>query len=93
MNTFDCPKDCNENPGRKEKTKNAVMQEGKNKPMGEKMTMKGRDTKMETNNSGAVSYTHLRAHETLANLVCHCFQTLPWPVSYTHLTLPTTERV
>lgn len=52
MNTFNCPKDCNDNPGRKEKTKNAVMQEGKNKPMGEKMTMKGRDTKMETNNSG-----------------------------------------
>jgi len=52
MNTFICPKDCNEDKGRKEKTKNAVMQEGKNKPMGEKMTMKGRDTKMETNNSG-----------------------------------------
>ena len=51
-NTFVCPKDCNEDKGRKEKTKNAVMQEGKNKPMGEKMTMKGRDTKMETNNSG-----------------------------------------
>ena len=51
-NTFVCPKDCNDNPGRKEKTKNAVMQEGKNKPMGEKMTMKGRDTKMATNNSG-----------------------------------------
>ena len=54
-NTFVCPKDCNDNPGRKEKTKNAVMQEGKNKPMGEKMTMKGRDTKMETNNSGEMS--------------------------------------
>jgi len=52
MNTFNCPKDCNDNPGRKEKTKNAVMQEGKNKPMGEKITMKGRDTKMGTNNSG-----------------------------------------
>lgn len=52
MNSFDCPKDCNEDKGRKEKTKNAVMQEGKNKPMGEKMTMKGRDTKMGTNNSG-----------------------------------------
>ena len=52
MNSFNCPKDCNENPGRKEKTKNAVMQEGKNKPMGEKMVMKGRDTKMGTNNSG-----------------------------------------
>ena len=54
MNTFDCPKDCNEDKGRKEKTKNAVMQEGKNKPMGEKMTMKGRDTKMATNNSGEI---------------------------------------
>jgi hypothetical protein len=52
MNTFNCPQDCNEDKGRKEKTKNAVMQEGKNKPMGEKMTMKGRDTKMATNNSG-----------------------------------------
>ena len=52
MNTFNCQNDCNDNPGLKEKTKNAVMQEGKNKPMGEKMTMKGRDTKMETNNSG-----------------------------------------
>ena len=52
MNTFNCPKDCNEDKGRKEKTKNAVMQEGKNKPMGEKMTMKGRDTKMATNKSG-----------------------------------------
>jgi len=54
MNTFNCPKDVNENPGRKEKTKNAVMQEGKNKPMGEKMAMKGRDTKMGTNNSGEI---------------------------------------
>lgn len=45
---------CNENSGRKEKIKNAVMQEGKNKPMGEKMTMKGRDTKMGTNNSGEI---------------------------------------
>lgn len=52
MNTFNCPKDCNEDKGRKEKTKNNVMQEGKNKPMGEKMAMKGRDTKMATNNSG-----------------------------------------
>ena len=52
MNSFTCPKDCNEHSGRKEKTKNAVMQEGKNKPMGEKMAMKGRDSKMGTNNSG-----------------------------------------
>jgi len=51
-NSFVCPPNCNDNSGRKEKTKNAVMQEGKNKPMGEKMTMKGRDTKMATNNSG-----------------------------------------
>lgn len=50
-NKFNCPMNCNENSGRKEKTKNAVMQEGKNKPMGEKMTMKGRDSKMGTNNS------------------------------------------
>jgi hypothetical protein len=54
MNSFNCPKDVNEDKGRKEKTKNAVMQEGKNKPMGEKMTMKGRDTKMGTNNSGEI---------------------------------------
>ena len=51
-NSFVCPPNCNDNSGRKEKTKNSVMQEGKNKPMGEKMTMKGRDTKMATNNSG-----------------------------------------
>jgi len=54
-NSFVCPPNCNDNSGRKEKTKNGVMQEGKNKPMGEKMTMKGRDTKMETNNSGEMS--------------------------------------
>jgi len=54
-NSFVCPPNCNDNSGRKEKTKNRVMQEGKNKPMGEKMTMKGRDTKMETNNSGEMS--------------------------------------
>jgi hypothetical protein len=54
MNSFNCPKDVNEDKGRKEMTKNAVMQEGKNKPMGEKMTMKGRDTKMATNNSGEI---------------------------------------
>ena len=52
MHTFTVMKNCNDKPGREEKTKNAVMQEGKNKPMGEKMTAKGRDTKMETNNSG-----------------------------------------
>jgi hypothetical protein len=39
MHTFTVMKSCNDKPGRKEKTKNAVMQEGKNKPMGEKMTM------------------------------------------------------
>ncbi len=53
-NTFNVPMHCNDKAGRKEKTKNAVMQEGKNKPMGEKMTMKGRDTKMGTNNSGEI---------------------------------------
>ena len=53
--SFVCPPNCNDNSGRKEKTKNSVMQEGKNKPMGEKMTMKGRDTKMQTNNSGEMS--------------------------------------
>jgi len=52
MHTFTVMKNCNDKRGRKEKTKNAVMQEGKNKPLGEKMTMKGKDTKMETNNSG-----------------------------------------
>lgn len=52
MNKFIVMKDCNDKPGRKEKTKNNVMQEGKNKPMGEKMTMTGKDTKMETNNAG-----------------------------------------
>ena len=35
----------------------------------------------------AVSYTHLRAHETKANLVCA--RAYAMPVSYTHLTLPT----
>lgn len=53
-NSFKVPSHCNDKGGRKEKTKNAVMQEGKNKPMGEKMTMKGRDTKMGTNNSGEI---------------------------------------
>jgi hypothetical protein len=53
-NNFKCPTHCNDNTGRKEKTKNAVMQEGKNKPMGEKMTMKGRDKNMGTNNSGEI---------------------------------------
>jgi len=31
-----------------------VSQAGKNKPMGEKMAMKGRDTKMGTNNYGKI---------------------------------------
>ena len=53
-NTFKVPSHCNDKAGRTEKTKNAVMQEGKNTPMGEKMTMKGRDTKMGTNNSGEI---------------------------------------
>jgi hypothetical protein len=54
MHKFAVMKECNDKPGRKEKTKNAVMQEGKNKPMGEKMTMKGRDKNMGTNNSGEI---------------------------------------
>jgi hypothetical protein len=53
MHTFTVMKNCNDKPGRKEKTKNAVMQEGKNKPLGRKDDhAKGKDTKMETNNSG-----------------------------------------
>ena len=36
----------------------------------------------------AVSYTHLRAHETLSDLVCRLQS-----VSYTHLTLPTNREV
>ena len=42
-----------------------------------------------------VSYTHLRAHETKANLVCRLLlekiwsELIPKAVSYTHLTLPT----
>ena len=51
-NTFKVPSHCNDKGGRKEPVKNAVEQAGKNKPMGEKMTMKGRDTKMGTNNYG-----------------------------------------
>jgi len=54
MNTFKCPTHCNDKSGRKEPVKNAVEQAGKNKPLGEKMTMKGRDTKMGTNNSGEI---------------------------------------
>jgi hypothetical protein len=34
MHTFTVMKNCNDKPGRKEKTKNNVMQEGKNKPHG-----------------------------------------------------------
>ena len=43
----------------------------------------------------AVSYTHLRAHETGRNLVCRCFgRNRPFvAVSYTHLTLPTSDLV
>jgi hypothetical protein len=53
-NTFKCPTHCNDKSGRKEPVKNAVEQAGKNKPMGEKMTMKGRDTNMGTNNTGSI---------------------------------------
>ena len=53
-NSFKCPTHCNDKSGRKEPVKNAVEQAGKNKPMGEKMTMRGRDTKMGTNNSGEI---------------------------------------
>ena len=50
----------------------------------------------------AVSYTHLRAHETKANLVCRLLLEKKKkkeksgqhvPVSYTHLTLPTNREV
>ena len=41
----------------------------------------------------AVSYTHLRAHETLRHLVCRLLQSGILPVSYTHLTLPTKRIV
>lgn len=51
-NSFKVPSHCNDKSGRKEPVKNAVEQAGKNKSMGEKMTMKGRDTKMGTNNYG-----------------------------------------
>ena len=37
----------------------------------------------------AVSYTHLRAHETSLHLVCRLLLARVEPVSYTHLTLPT----
>jgi len=53
-NSFKVPSHCNDKAGRKEPVKNAVEQAGKNKPMGEKMTMRGRDTKMGTNNSGEI---------------------------------------
>ena len=42
--------------------------------------------------AGTVSYTHLRAHETLSELVCRLLLEVihrDIPVSYTHLTLPT----
>ena len=45
----------------------------------------------------SVSYTHLRAHETLRYLVCRLLlenvQLVFGAVSYTHLTLPTILRV
>ena len=41
----------------------------------------------------AVSYTHLRAHETEADLVCRLLLWCRAPVSYTHLTLPTIYSV
>jgi hypothetical protein len=53
-NSFKCPTHCNDKSGRKEPVKNAVEQAGKNKPMGEKMIMKGRDKNMGTNNSGEI---------------------------------------
>ena len=40
----------------------------------------------------AVSYTHLRAHETREDLVCRLRRPAD-PVSYTHLTLPTNREV
>ena len=40
----------------------------------------------------SVSYTHLRAHETLRHLVCRLLLEKR-AVSYTHLTLPTNSRV
>jgi len=44
----------------------------------------------ETSNwTWAVSYTHLRAHETSLHLVDRLLAALRSPVSYTHLTLPT----
>ena len=51
---FDIPKHCNDKGSRSEPKKNSVSQAGKNKPMGEKMTMKGKDTKMGTNNYGEI---------------------------------------
>ena len=51
-----------------------------------------------SNGAEAVSYTHLRAHETPEHLVCRLLLDIPYhyalvlyltPVSYTHLTLPT----
>ena len=42
----------------------------------------------------AVSYTHLRAHETVLDLVCRLLLEINvTTVSYTHLTLPTKRIV
>lgn len=47
MRKYDIPKDCNHN-----KKKPAMP--AKNKPLGEKMDMKGKDKKMGTNNYGEI---------------------------------------
>lgn len=51
---FNVPSHCNDKGGRSEPKKNSVYQAGKNKPMGEKMTMKGKDTKMAASKYGAI---------------------------------------
>jgi hypothetical protein len=51
MRNVTMPKDCNHNKGCK--PSKAAMP-AKNKPMGEKMTMKGKDKKMGTNNYGEI---------------------------------------
>ena len=51
---FEIPKHCNDKGGRSEPKKNSVQQGGKNKPMGEKMTMKGKDTKMAAGKYGSI---------------------------------------
>lgn len=51
---FNVPSHCNDKGGRSEPKKNSVSQAGKNKPMGEKMTMKGKDTKMAASKYGSI---------------------------------------